>query len=172
LGKYLSCIKQISKLEIMKCLTSRKRITFSILPIILIWAIISCAVPMTVNLKKHQSHYVPPKLINKRLIYIYREYEFRGSARGIYVKANGNRIGALNSGTYFVYEVTPGRVVISLENRLGDEPLRIIDVKARKSYYLRCSLKEGAWDASPYIEIVIEREGEQAIKSLTYATLK
>jgi hypothetical protein len=131
-----------------------------------------CATPMVVGLKKSNQHYIPSGDPNKGLIYIYREGEFLGCARGLFVTANGKRIGGLNSGTYFVYEADPGEVIISVENWLGEDPSRKINVKPGEKYYLKGSIKMGFWDADPHIEIVHEQEGEATIQTLVYATLK
>lgn len=131
-----------------------------------------CASPMAVGLRKSAQHYVPSGDLNKGCIYIYREKSYMGCIRGVYVTANGERIGALNNGTYFVHESDPGDVVISVENWLGDDPSRRVRVEAGKRYYLRGSIRMGLLDLAPYIERVAEIEGEGAIESLTYATLK
>jgi len=65
---------------------------------------------MVANLKKHNNHYIPTSDPDKGLLYIYRESEYMGCLRGLYINANGKRIGGLNSGTYFVYESGPGEV--------------------------------------------------------------
>ncbi len=83
-----------------------------------------CATPMVVSLTKQPGHYVPTNNPNKGLIYIYRESEFAGGLRGIYINVNGKRVGALNSGTYFVHEADPGEVVVSIEDWLGKNPFR------------------------------------------------
>jgi len=144
----------------------------------LIWLLLisilvsGCATPMAIGLKKSERHYVPSGDPNKGAIFVYREKEFAGCVRGIYVTANGKRIGGLNNGTYFVYESDPGNVVISVEDWLGDDPSRTINIKPQQKYYLKGSLQFGFWDAAPHIEIVHEQEGEAAIQSLTYATLE
>lgn len=149
-----------------------RKITYLVLTFILLSAISGCATPMVVGLRKGPQHYIPSGDPNKGLIYVYREGEYFGCLRGIYVTANGKRIGGLNSGTYFVYEADPGEVVISVENWMGKDPSRKINVEAGKKYYLKGCLKMGFWDTDPYIERVHDAEGEGAIQSLTYATLE
>ncbi len=127
---------------------------------------------MVANLTKHESRYVHSNNQNVGLIYIYRESELIGSLRGVYVDVNGQRRGALNSGTYFVYEAAPGKVVVSVENWLGEDPSRIIHVEAGKSYYVKGGIKMGLWDAVPYINLVAAEEGEGAVQNLIYATMK
>ena len=143
-----------------------------ILMLVLVMAVSGCATPIFMDLKKRELHYTPSGDPNKGLIYVYRDDEFFGCARGIYVTGNDVLIGGLNSGTYFVYEADPGKIIISVQNWLGDDPSRTIDVKPGQKYYLKGSLKFGFWEPSPYIEIMYEQEGEAAIRSLTYATLK
>lgn len=107
------------------------------------------------------------------VIYIYRERDHFGSARGIYIQGNGKRIGGVNSGTYFVFEAVPGQAVIKAENTMDpkDSVVRTISVVAGAKYYIRASLKSGLWDAQPSIEIVNPAEGEQAVLGLSYETL-
>lgn len=131
-----------------------------------------CAIPLTVPVETHKQHYKESTNASKGEVYIYREKGGLGILRGIYVTADGVRIGALNSGTYFVYEVSPGKHVFSVEDWLGDDPSREIDIEAGKNYYLRGSLKFGMIDAAPHIMIVYEPEGDAAINELTYSTMK
>lgn len=131
-----------------------------------------CATPMAIGLNRSEQRYIPSGDPNKALIYVYREREFMGCARGIFVTANGKRVGGLNNGTYFVYETDPGEVVMSVENWLGDDPSRKINAKAGERYYLKGLLKMGFWDFAPSINIVAKEEGEGAIQELTYATIR
>ena len=131
-----------------------------------------CATSMVASLTKHGSHYVPTNNSDIGLIYIYRESEFTGSLRGVYIDANGKRIGALNSGTYFVYETTPGETVVSVENWLGKDISRTLQVEAGKSYYVKGGVKMGLWDAVPYINLIVAEEGAGAVQNLVYATMK
>lgn len=149
-----------------------RRILDLVLVVVLLCAISGCATPMVVGLKKHSPQYIPSGNPNKGYIYIYRESEYFGCIRGIFVTANGERIGGLNSGTYFVHEADPGEIVISVENWLGEDPSVEINVEPGKKYYLRGAIQLGIVDASPYIERVFDNEGEKAVKSLTYATLR
>ena len=144
--------------------------------IFIIYILISgCATPMSVSMDTHEQPYTADTSNekDKGYVYFYREKEFMASLRGIYVTADGNRIGALNNGTYFVYEAPIGKNVFSVEDWLEkDDPTRTIDVEAGKKYYLKGSLKMGFWDAVPYINIINESEGSQAIKGLKYETMK
>jgi len=156
-----------NKGEIMRLSSIKVFILFAI-----ILFSIGCSVPMKLPLTEHVDHYQPTKNMKNGLVFIYREAEFSGSGRGIFIQANGVRVGGLNSGTYFVYESSPGEVTISAEDNLGAGPSRSFIIEASKKYYVRGSFKTGAWDAVPYIEIVPDIEGEQATKSLRYATLE
>ena len=131
-----------------------------------------CAAPMVTNLTKHSVGYLPPNNPNVGLIYFYRDSEFIASLRGIYIDVNGKRVGALNSGTYFVYEAAPGETVVSVENRLGKDTSRTIQVEAGQSYYVKGGLKMGLWDAVPYINLIAKEEGQGAIHDVVYATMK
>lgn len=133
----------------------------------------ACTTPMSLPLVSYEDPYKKARSPGKGLIYIYRERDFYWSGRGIYVLANGKRIGGLNNGTYFVYEAEPGDIVITAENTLDAEATikRRITVIENGKYYLRGSFKTDVWDGHPYIEIVYDVEGEQAVQSLHYQTL-
>ncbi len=144
------------------------------LPVALCFFILltGCATPMVANLDKHFGQYVPTNDSSKGIIYFYRESEFFGTIRGLYVDVDGKRKGALNSGTYFVYEVDPGAVIVSIENRLGSDPSRKINIEAGKTYYVKGGIKVGIMDADPYINVMAEDEGKSAVQALVYATMK
>jgi len=132
-----------------------------------------CAAPGVLPMKEHGAHYQTAN-DGKSRVYVYREKDFVGSGRGIYILADGQRIGGVNAGTYFVHVVDPGKeVTITAENSLSDADAvnRKLVTAANHSYYIRASLKTGVWDAMPYIEIVAEQEGAQAIQGLSYQTV-
>lgn len=147
------------------------RLAYLALVVVLVFSICGCATPAILGLKKGSKQYVPSGDPNKSCIYMYREGNYVGCLRGIFVTANGKRIGGLNSGSYFVYETEPGEIRISVENWLGKNPAVNVNVEAGKKYYLRGSLRMDILDCAPYIERVYEEEGEEAVRSLTYATL-
>jgi hypothetical protein len=133
----------------------------------------ACATPMSVPLDK-QTYAASSFAANPQMaqIYFYREKNFQGSMRGIYITVDGQRVGGLNSGTYFVHEVLPGAHTFSVEDWLGEDPSRTITVNAGEQRYLKGSLQFGFWDAQPRIEIVANEEGQAAIQQLTYGILK
>lgn len=145
-----------------------------IAPVILFTALLisGCATPMALPLHKHESHYIPSGDEGKALIYVYWEFGYIGGARGIYVCINGERVGGLNRGTYFVYEADPGEIVISAENWLGEDSTNLITVEAGEVHYIRGRLVIwGDVDAIPKIEVVNNDEGEAAVLKLKYETL-
>lgn len=131
----------------------------------------ACATPMSVSMDKKENFKVAHNP-NKAQIFFYRDKAFVGTLRGLYVTIDGERVGGLNSGTYFVSEVSPGTHTFSVEDWLGDDPSRNLTVKAGEKRYLRGSIQMGAWDAQPKLEIMNADEGRAAIEALTYATLK
>ena len=48
---------------------------------------------------------------------------------------------------------------------------RLLKGNGWKKYYLKASLAMGFWEPSPYIALIHESEGEQAVEGLTYATM-
>lgn len=132
-----------------------------------------CATPVHLPLSKQEGHYSSPVSEDHGEIYVYREKELFGAARGIFVLHNGQRVGGVNSGTYFVIEAPAGRAEIAAENTQNpkDSVVRTINVAPKTKYYLRASLKAGFWDAQPFIEIMNAAEGEQAVLGLSYERL-
>jgi hypothetical protein len=127
---------------------------------------------MKVSLREHDNRRLPFRGPNQALVYIYRESEHVGSWRGIYITANGERVGAVNSGTYFVYVAKTGKNVFCGENKLGDPTCRTLTIEDGKIYYIRGALKSGFWDAVPALTIMHEAEGSAATESLKYATFE
>lgn len=132
----------------------------------------SCSMPGYLPMREHADHFRPDPSSENGHIYIYREAEHGGSFRGIYILADGKRIGGVNTGTYFVYPSKPGPVEIAAENTLDSDDMikRVITVEQGKSYYLRANMRMGFWDGKPYVEIVNELEGSQAVAHLKYKT--
>ena len=141
-----------------------------LIALVLLLTLSGCATSMVLGLKK--GSYVPSGNPNKGYIYIYRTGGYFGCLRGIFVTANGKRIGGLNSGSYFVYEADPGEITISVENWLGENPSIKIMVEAGKKYYAKGSIEFGIIDATPTIDLIGEEQGEVEIRPLTYATFK
>lgn len=146
---------------------------FKKLSFIMIAFIFGCAIPVSVPLIQHRNHFnIDSVPLNEGVIYFYREKAFVGGGRGIFIKLNEKRVGALNSGTYFVQTVAPGMYIVEAENALGENEKRTITVNAGDRYFIRGEIETGFWDALPRIEIISDIEGFNAIQSLTYATLE
>ena len=131
-----------------------------------------CAAPLRVDLDYHQPPSASSFNPDNALVYFYRINEFFLSARGIYITADGERVGALNNGTYFIYETTPGEHIFAAENGLGADDARTINLKPGDRYFIRGFYKSGFWDAVPTINIMNRLEGENAVTQLKHATLK
>ena len=153
------------------CGFKRSQIILTVPAVALAAVCFACSVPYFVSLKKFDTHYAAAPDPDKGLVYIYREKWLFGTVRGVYVQANGKRIGAVNSGTYFVYLADPGKNVFSVENQMGEERSRSLNVEAGKTYYLRINLTTSLLDVEPYIAVIHDAEGAGAIESLTYAIL-
>ncbi len=134
--------------------------------------LIGCATPTALSLEKQNSHYVPKDPNKKGMLFFYWESGLFGYLRGIYIDANGKRIGGLNRGTYFCYEANPGEITIAAENWLQDDQTHIVIVEAGQKVYFRAGLDFTIVDAVPYIMRVDSVVGKAAIKKLQYATLK
>jgi hypothetical protein len=119
---------------------------------------------------KEQGLYTSTHNPNKGLILIYRKTSMFAESIGISIKANGKRLGALDSGTYFVYEADPGPVTVAAEGWFLGDRTCTIDVEPGKQYYIQGTLALGFPLAVPSLAIVNDIEGKEAIKGLKYST--
>lgn len=152
----------------MKNRIYNKIIAFFLLPMLML---VGCSAPLAVSMDEGASVLKTDKK-DVGYVYIYREAEFLASARGIYIAANGKRVGALNSGTYFIYEAKPGNLVLAAENSLEKPVTRTLTISPGKKYFIQGSFKSGFWDVIPNLTIMNNNEGESAIQSLKYSILK
>jgi hypothetical protein len=128
--------------------------------------------PLRLPLNIQKGHFVPQYPNEKGTLCFYWESGFYGIARGMYIDVNGIRIGGLNRGTYFAYEVNPGEFTVAAESQLDEVQVRTIKVEAGERYYFRAILGIGIHDTGgPRIEMVPNAEGEAAIIKLKYANL-
>lgn len=120
------------------------------------------------SLQVHEGHYVDSNDPAKGVIYIAREKSWVGAGGSIYLKVNGEKIGAVNSGTYFVYVANPGRIKFTATGNGCKENLAIVDVKPGKKYYLKVWYRY----MENCIELIPNPEGEYIVENLMFATLK
>lgn len=142
--------------------------------LVIIGNLSSCAHSVVLPLKEHALHYQPSENSEKGNIYFYMELSTSEAAGGIYLIVDGNRVGGVNRGTYFVYEATPGRHWIAAENYIDgvERTKRTINVAAGKDYFIRTTINAGHPDPWGDIQHVGADEGNKAIKSLKYATIE
>jgi len=79
----------------------------------------------------------------KGIVYIYRPYQFAGSAVHYHILANDQRVSEvkLKNKTYLTYLATPGKNIFSWDNwRDGENGDFLLVVEAGKSYFLKFSL--------------------------------
>lgn len=144
---------------------------YHILIALLIPLLTSCAAPLALNL----AHTDPPNPSsigkNHGLVYFYRQQESVASGWGMHIFADGQLIGGLNSGTYFVYQAEPGETTFATKNGTANNITRVIDVKPGTRYYIQGFFHSTFTEYTPAICTMNTFEGEMAIKKLTYATL-
>ena len=143
-----------------------------ILPFIIVplfFLVISCAAPGPLILKSHNEHYSRFSE-DKGYVYFYRETRLWQCARGLYIFADGKKIGGLNIGTYFVFEVEPGIHEFYAGDWMRKEKILKLDIQPSKKYFIKGDFRLGIMDVVPYIEQVETNIGTQEIESLTYAT--
>ena len=91
--------------------------------------------------------------------------------------ANGKGVGIISSNSYFIYAANPGIIEFDCERKVSSsiddyKGSRSIQVKPGKRYYLKFVMLPRKLYANERFEIVSEEEGSQAVKNLTYVTVK
>ncbi len=158
---------------------------FPLLSSVLFLMVVGCATPVFLdhtNSVIHKRHYpLPSDTVDdkKGLVFIYEESErfITDLLTAAHVTANGKRVGIISNGSYFVYAANPGLIVFDCEREVSSsiddyKGSRSIRVEAGKRYYLKFVLMPGTLYVDGRLEIVPEEEGRQAIKNLTYVTMK
>jgi hypothetical protein len=112
------------------------------------------------GMQRSKDHPTPTVQPDKGLVYFYRESSFKGAAVQYDIRDNGNVIGALQSGTYFYEEATPGKHVYSAKTEVTSEVS--VDVEAGKTYYVKGSIGFGFVAPHPKLEVVSDEAAAQA----------
>lgn len=121
------------------------------------------------GMQRSKDHPMPTVQPDKGLVYFYRESSFKGAAIQYDVRDNGDVIGALQSGTYFYENATPGQHTYSSKTEASSEVT--LNVEAGKTYYVKGSISMGFMAGHPHLEIVPDEAAAQAaLAKLDYAT--
>ena len=106
----------------------------------------------------------------KGLVIFYRERHFTGGGVSYKVFDNGNRIGGLPNGAYFIYQATPGAHKFTASTEVTDE--KPLTVEAGKTYYVRGEVQMGVFVGRPHLIIVDKQEAAGEIKELHRVKMK
>ena len=124
-----------------------------------------CATPARLGLPEDASTTAEPTADAATLVFFWQPGLW-AVARGIYIQVDGERVGGLNRGTYFVHQVRPGRIALSAEDWLRDEQTLDIDAEAGRIYYVRASIDWGVLDVVPRLELIDEARGKAKVAEL------
>ncbi len=113
-------------------------------------------------------HPQPTVQADHGLVYFYRESHFGGAAIQYDVRDNGNVIGALQSGTYFFENATPGKHTYSAKTEAESDVS--IDVEAGKTYYVQGTISMGFFAGHPHLTLADSSTAQAALAKLDYAT--
>jgi hypothetical protein len=119
------------------------------------------------GLQVSKDHPMPTVQADKGLVYFYRESSFKGAAIHYDISDNGTVIGALQSGTYFYENATPGPHTYSAKTEASSEVT--LNVEAGKTYYVKGSITFGFVAGHPKLEIADETAAQAALAKLDYA---
>lgn len=121
------------------------------------------------GMQRSTSHPVPTVQPDHGLVYFYRESHFLGAAIQYEVRDNGNVIGALQSGTYFFENATPGEHTYSSKTEAKTDVT--IDVEAGKTYYVQGTISMGAFAGHPHLTEASAAAAQAALPKLDYAVM-
>lgn len=104
------------------------------------------------------------------MVTFYRERRIVGMAVGFNVREDGQRIGGLPNGTYFVHQAAPGTHRYTAATESTDEVT--IPVQAGQSYYVRGTIGMGVVVGRPHLAVVTPGEAAEKLPKLRRVTLR
>ncbi|HET7561650.1 MAG TPA: DUF2846 domain-containing protein [Rhodanobacteraceae bacterium] len=119
------------------------------------------------GMQRSTSHPTPTVEPEHGLVYFYRESHFAGAAVQFDVRDNGNVIGALQSGTYFFENATPGEHTYSAKTEAKSDVT--FNVEPGKTYYVQGSISMGFMAGHPHLKEVDAATAQAALPKLDYA---
>lgn len=122
------------------------------------------------SVQKQSLNELPQVQSEKGLVYFYREKAFVGGGMSYYVCENGEKLGALQSGTFFFVEPEPGLHIYTAKTETENKVT--LEIEKGKTYYIKGEIKMGVLVGQPELTIVHELEGKGEIPNLQYAVLK
>lgn len=112
-------------------------------------------------------HPMPTVQPDHGLVYFYRESHFGGAGIQYDIRDNGEVIGALQSGTYFFENATPGKHTYSAKTEAESDVT--VDVAAGKIYYVQGSISMGFFAGHPHLKVTDQEAAQAALAKLDYA---
>lgn len=133
-------------------------------------AVVGCATLLMAGcagMPRSSEHPLPSVQPDHGLVYFFRESSFKGAAIQYDVRDNGNVIGALQSGTYFFENATPGKHVYSAKTEAENDVT--VDVAPGKTYYVQGTISMGFFAGHPHLKVADPAEAQAALAKLDYA---
>ena len=112
-------------------------------------------------------HPMPSVQPDHGLVYFYRESHFGGAGIQYDIRDNGEVIGALQSGTYFFENATPGKHTYSAKTEAESDVT--LNVAAGKIYYVQGSISMGFFAGHPHLKVTDQEAAHAALAKLDYA---
>lgn len=106
----------------------------------------------------------------KGIVTFYRESRLVGMAIGYNVREDGQKIGGLPNGSYFVYQATPGTHRYTAATESTDQA--VLTVQAGKSYYVRGAIRMGLAVGRPELTVVPAQEATAMLPKLRRVVLR
>ena len=105
---------------------------------------------------------------NNALVTFLRESAFTGGGISYYIYEDGVRIGALKSGTWFMYRAKPGKHTYHAETEAKD--MITLTVVAGENYYIVGGIGMGVWAGRPQLKEASEPFAKSLLPGLKYIT--
>ncbi len=98
----------------------------------------------------------------KGVVYLYRTNRFVGSGGQTMIKVNGNEAGGTGNGTFFRWELTPGKYSFAC-NTSESSAIVEIDVAVGEIYFIRQDQRIGISDGRVTLKEVEESKGKSEV---------
>jgi len=128
--------------------------------LLLLFSLVGCGG----SVKRLQLESLPEPPAGKGLVCFFRDGAFLGSAVSFSVYDEREKIGVLQSGTYFFVEAEPGLHTYVAKTEVSDR-LHVV-VEENQTVFIAGSAKLGAFVGQPVLRLANESEGRARIKEL------
>lgn len=140
----------------------KRKINFSLFSIAVIFLLTNCASTSKAPDSKSASAKEFQTLPDKGVVYLYRPGRAVGAATQTQIKVNGKDAGGTGPGTFFKWDLEPGKYVFSCYTSESSAAAEL-NVEENKQYFLRQDTRIGINDGRVTLTEVDETTGKEAV---------